>query len=196
MIPSGCVLSYLIRSYHIWSVYAALFSCLEQISNWDILKSTEFHCRATGLKRGEGPSLDDAFGSSIFPVLGVFRGDFCLPWKLSGFCLFLSGFCFNPWNGITISLLGPRPNRADHSQSRLSGGLYFQVKQAPRLTWSVRCLRKYKTSQGAQVSYMSIHVQSVIYLCVSVPCSQFDARFLDGKKHRVFLPSPWWINPE
>ena len=44
---------------------------------------------------------------------------------------------------------------------------------------------------------MSIHVQSVIYLCVSVPCSQFDARFLHGKKHRVFyLRHCWRINPE
>ena len=79
----------LIISYHIWSVYAPFFSCLEQISNWNILKSTEFHCQATGCKRGPGRSLDDAFSISICPVLGVFGGAFCPPWKLSGFCLFL-----------------------------------------------------------------------------------------------------------
>ena len=115
----------LIISYHIWSVYAPLFSYLEQISNWDILKSTEFHCQATGRKRGQGRFCDDAFGILVCPVLGVFGGVFCPPSKLSGFCLFLVVSTLQ--NKITISLLGPRPNRADHSQSRLSGGLYFQV---------------------------------------------------------------------
>ena len=101
MIPSGCVLSYLIRSYHIWSVYAALFSCLEQVSNWNILKSTEFHCQATGRKRGQGGSRDDAFGISMCPVLGVFGGVFC---PIVGFLPLLSRF--NPWTGIAISFLG------------------------------------------------------------------------------------------
>jgi hypothetical protein len=88
-IPNDSFRMRLIISYHIWSVYAPFFSCLEQISNWDILKSTEFHCQATGRKRGQGRSCDDAFGISICPVLGVFGGVFCPPWKLSGFCLFL-----------------------------------------------------------------------------------------------------------
>lgn len=88
-IPNDSFRMRLIISYHIWSVYAPFFSCLEQISNWNILKSTEFHCQATGRKRGQGRSCDDAFGISICPVLGVFGGVFCPPWKLSGFCLFL-----------------------------------------------------------------------------------------------------------
>ena len=54
-----------------------------------------------------------------------FRRCFLPALKIVGFLPLLSRF--NPWNGITISLLGPRSNRADRSQSRLSGGLYFQV---------------------------------------------------------------------
>ena len=176
MIPSGCVLiiSYL-TYYLITSDLSQLFFLvLELASNWDILNSSAFwvkscrpqeNCQATSGKRHERWSRDDAFGISKGPVLRSFLQSPVARTPLKSVA-FLPSWYSSPCQELADLICHYLP---------LLPGLTCRAC----LRWRIRCLGKYEQSFFNTCSVCH-------FFCASVPCSQFDARFLHFKKHRVF----------